>query len=447
MNALPIVAIVGRPNVGKSTLFNRLVGGSRAIVENTPGVTRDRHYASLDLCGRRAIVVDTGGFLGGEAGEGRLAALVRDQVKLAVDEAEIVLLVVDARAGVTPADRDLARMLRRSGKPFLAVANKVDHASVEAEAHEAYELGADAVIAVSAAHGRNIADLTDALETRLGPPARPIVDEEPVVRPIRLAIVGRPNAGKSSLLNAIVGQARTLVHDAPGTTRDPIDVDHEHAGTSFRLVDTAGIRKRRSSAEPSEQIAILRALRAAAYADVCALVIDAGMGIGTQDAHIAGVVTEEGRALVLVMNKWDLVQGRRAAAEDGARAQVAERLPFAAHAPLVLVSARTGLGVTAVLDATRTVYGDNHRHIPTAALNRLLREAVAGHAPPSPAGRPLRFYYIAQAKGAPPTFVISTNRPEDVADAYRRYLANQIRERYGFHGSPIRLQFRAHREK
>lgn len=440
--SLPIIAIVGRQNVGKSTLFNRLVGGSASLVADEAGVTRDRHHAQAELCGQRCVLVDTGGFLS-DATLG-VDALVRQQVQLAIDEADLCLLVIDGRTGVATEELELLRRLRKAKRPFLIVPNKIDHADLEAGAADAYRLGAQ-VVAVSAEHGRNIAELLDSI-VKLLPISAETDTPDDAPKPIRVAIIGRPNAGKSSLCNALCGQLRVVVHEEPGTTRDPIDVVIEVGETKFKLVDTAGIRRRRLAAQETDRVAMLRATRAIALADVCALVVDSSVGISTQDAHIAELVERAGRALVIVMNKWDLVQGSAAAAQGIARKQVASRLPAWSHAPLAFISARTGLGVRTVPTRLREIFNEHRQRIPTSPLNHLLKDALEKAEPPSPQGRRLRFYYVTQARAAPPTFVISTNRPSDVPEAYRRYLLNQIRARFGFNGSPLRLEFRAHRE-
>jgi GTP-binding protein len=440
--ALPVVALVGRPNVGKSTLFNRLVGRSAAITADVPGVTRERHYARAEWCGRPFLLVDMGGLdPGARAG---LDALVRAECEAAIAEADLVVMLIDGREGVTPADRDVARRLLRSGKPTLLAVNKVDSAAREAAAAEGFELGLSGNVAVSASHGRNIGELLDGVLARL-PEGDPDADDGDR---IKLAMVGAPNAGKSSLLNRLLGFDRALVHDQPGTTRDPVDAPLDHEDGRFLLVDTAGIR-RKSKVEPGdpERFAVLRALRAVEECDVAALLIDAERGVAQQDARIAGLCEERGCGLLVVWNKWDLCQGDPDDAARTAREQVRERLGSMGHAPVLFVSARTGSGVADVLRRARGVQDERVRRVSTAEVNRLVEEAVARRPPPARStGRPLRVYYGAQVEGSPPRFVLSTNAPAEIPETYRRYLANRLRERFGFAGVPMRISFRAHRD-
>ncbi len=455
MSDLPLVAVVGRPNVGKSTLFNRLVGGRPALVEDVPGVTRDRRYGEVEFGGRRFRVVDTGGLDPG-AEEGAVTAGIHRQAHRGVGEADVIVFVVDARDGVTPTDRDVAEMLRKSGKPVIVAANKVDGAAQESLVGEIYEMGLGEVIAVSATHGRGSRELLDAIFATLDsvaptptptPTPTPESDSEPrepapeTRRPIRLAFVGRPNVGKSSLVNRLLGEERVLVHDQPGTTTDPVDTPFEFLGDPFVLVDTAGIRKRARVEEPTEKIAVSMALGVIERADVAALVIDSSEGPAEQDAKIGGAIEEAGRAVVIVFNKADLLGTGRArdAAEKKLREQVKDTLPFLSFAPIRFVSAKTGQGVTDLISDAGRIYQEHGRRIATAELNRFFAEVCEETPPPTLRGRPVRIHYLTQVGSHPPTFVLWANRPELVHYAYRRFLQNQLRQRFGFEGSPVRI--------
>lgn len=437
---IPLVAIVGRPNVGKSTLFNRLVRRRQAIVQDDPGVTRDRHYGVTAIEDRQVQLVDTGGFVRDAATP--IEVLIREQAQIAVDEADVIVLVMDVRQGLTPEDRELDRLLRRTGKPLLHVANKVDGAKQEQLVGEFYELGARQVLGVSAEHALGLDELHDALLDAIPPPeAGPEADGEGAAG-IRVALVGRPNAGKSSLFNALVGQNRAIVSDEPGTTRDPVDLELDTAEGRFVLVDTAGIRRKRTKSTTMERYAIVRGMRAITSADVACLVMDSAVGPTEQDARLANMAEEAGRGLVLVLTKIDLVpRGGR----GDLTAQVDERLSFVDYAPRVLVSSLNGQGLKRLLPAVRRAHEGGGLRVPTAELNRFLEQALAAHAPPSYRGKGVRFYYITQPRAHPPTFIASTSAPRGVPESYRRYLLNRLRERYGFEGSPLRLFLRAHR--
>lgn len=439
---LPTVAIVGRPNVGKSTLFNRLIRRRQAIVQDDPGVTRDRHYGKASFDGVSFQLVDTGGFVP-EAASG-MDALIRAQTELAVEEADVVVLVMDSREGLTQADRDVAHALRRAGKPTLHVANKVEGPRQESALGEFYELGADKVFPISAEHALGMEELIDAVLRRLPEQPAPSAAEADSVR---VALVGRPNAGKSSLLNRLCGEERVIVSDEPGTTRDPVDVvlENERHG-KFTLVDTAGIRRKRRKSTTMERYAIVRALRSIDGADVACLVIDAAAGVTDQDAKIANMALEAGRGLVLALNKADLLGGDGATRKDVGR-QVDDELHFVSFAPRVFISAETGRGLGQLLGAWRSVHAACGERVATADLNRFLRDAVAAHAPPSFRGRPVRLYFITQPTTRPPGFMISTNAPQGIPIAYRRYLANRLREVFGFSGAPLRLFLRQRGER
>ena len=436
----PLIAILGRPNVGKSTLFNRIAGRRLALVQDVPGVTRDRHYADAEWLGRQLAVVDTGGFV--TEGAGGLAAQIRAQAELAAAEAEVVLMVVDGRSGPTATDETLARALRRTGKPLLLVVNKLDSpAAAETGTGDFYRLGIPEVFPVSAEHALGVDALLDAIVARLPPPPEPTEGpEQEENAPVRLTILGRPNVGKSTLLNAIVREERVVASPEPGTTRDPIDTTLVHAGRRFVLTDTAGIRRRKAVGEGVEKLSVLAALRSMERADVAVLVLDGTEPGVDQDARLAGLVTERARALLVVVNKWDLV-AKDPRTEKRTREELKWTLKFVSYAPIVFVSALTGSKVDKVLDLAAGLQDTFRMRVPTPALNKLLAQLVDAHPAPIVDGRPLRLYYIAQVGTAPPAFAITTTRPEKVPEAYKRYLSNQLREAFGLR-VPLQLFFR-----
>ncbi len=452
----PIVALVGRPNVGKSTLFNRLAGRRAAIVEDVPGVTRDRNYADAEWDGRALSIVDTGGFE--PDSRDRLMTLVKRQAQLAVDEAAAVVLVVDGREGLTNVDRSVADLLRRAGKPLFVAVNKIDTAKTEGEAPlaEFYELGFGDVFAVSAEHGRGVGDLVDAVVERLAlPPAPPPPEEapEPVEvtedeRPtgdVRLAIVGRPNVGKSTFVNALLGEERFVVSDVPGTTRDAIDSLVVHGGSRFVVTDTAGIRRKRSIAQSVESYSVVRAMKAIDDAEVVACLVDATEAGVEQDARLLGLVVEKGKALVVVVNKWDVAE-KEGATQDWYRSELHKRLPFVAFAPMVFVSAKERRGVTKVLDRAGRLVEQYRARFPTPQLNELLEAIQEEHPAPLAKGHPVKLYYVTQVAYAPPTFLIQCSRPESIADPYRRYVENRFRDAFGLE-VPMRLVFRERKRR
>ena len=448
--SLPIVSLVGRPNVGKSSLFNRLVGGQPALVEDMPGVTRDRRYGACEWIGARFRLTDTGGLDPGASG---ILGAMRSQTLRAVDEAAVLILVLDVKEGITPVDQEVAQLLRRTGKPVLVAANKVDSATREPNMAEVFRLGFDQVFGVSAAHGRGVGDLLDATVAALGGLVSPSPVEqgegtsavEPQSAPIRLAFVGKPNVGKSSLVNRLLGQERVLVHDQPGTTRDPIDTPFAWQGREFVLVDTAGLRRRRAIDTLTEAVSAKMARDQLARADVVALVIDAQNGATAEDAKLASFIEESGRAALIVVNKGDLI---RRAEIDKRVAAVREELGFMAWAPVVVTSAVTGRGTGEIPRASVEVFTQWCRRVPTSELNKHFEEIVTRRPPPAgPGGSYVRLYYITQAQTSPPSFFVSANYPKAVGLPYRRYLTNQLRELYGFEGSPLRLVLRAHKGK
>jgi GTP-binding protein len=442
--ALPTVSLVGRPNVGKSSLFNRLVGGRPALVEDMPGVTRDRRYGLATWLDTRFRLVDTGGL--DPSADGILGAM-RGQTLRAVDEAQVLVFVVDVKEGVTPVDEEVARLLRKTGKPVLVAANKVDSAGRQVGMGDIYQLGFKQVFPLSAAHGKGIGDLLDAtiaLVREAGQGTAPATPGE-AEPPIRIAFVGKPNVGKSSLVNRLLGEERVLVHDQPGTTRDPIDTPFRLGDRDFVLVDTAGMRRRRAIDTLTEAVAAKMARDQLARADVAALVIDAQNGATAEDAKLASLIEESGRAAVVVLNKGDLI---KRADLDKVRDATRETLEFMSWTPLLLTSAVTGRAVTEIPDAAARAFAQWSRRVTTADLNKHFEEMVLRRPPPAGmAGRHVRMYYATQAGVRPPTFYVSTNHAEDVGAPYRRYLANQFRQIYGFEGSPLRVFVRGRKKK
>ena len=436
----PLLALVGRPNVGKSTLFNRLVGRRLALVEDKPGVTRDRHYADMSWGGRDFTVVDTGGFVPG--GSDDILEGVRAQAEIAVASCDVVLLLVDGRVGPVGADVELAALLRKSGKPVLVVVNKLDHPpAAETAAADFYQLGFRDVFPVSAEHALGLDALLDMVLARF-PASTEVagVEAGPLDDAIRVAIIGRPNVGKSTLVNALLGQERLLTGPVPGTTRDPIDTELILARRRIVLTDTAGIRKRRALAERVERLGILGALRSVDRSDVAILVMDATEPGVEQDARLAGMVEQRGKALVVLVNKWDLL-GPAGRTQEEFRDALKWQLRFVDYAPILFGSALHRRNVTKVLDVAVQLFDESRRRAPTPMLNRLLQKVVEAHPAPSDRGRPLRLYYITQVAVGPPTFALTCNRPRSVTKAYRRYLSNQLREALALR-VPLHLVFR-----
>ena len=457
----PLVALVGRPNVGKSTLFNRLVGRRAAIVEDVPGVTRDRNYGDFSWDGFELSAVDTGGFepepdrKGGARGERTLMHQVQEQAQLAVDEASAVVLVVDGREGITAVDRALAEMLRRSGKPLFVAANKVDSEQAKGELplSDFYDLGFGEVHPVSAEHARGVAELAEAVIEALGlrpaPRATAEGEEEAAEAPdrgeLRLAIVGRPNVGKSTLVNRLLREDRFVVSEVPGTTRDSIDSVLERGGQRFVITDTAGIRRKRSIAQQVERFSVVRAMRAIDDADVVAVILDALEAGSELDARLVGLVEEKARALVLVVNKWDLA-AREGATQSWYTKELRKRLPFVPWVPILFASARDGTGVERILAQASRLWKQYRVRLPTPALNELLEAIQEGHPAPLARGRPVKLYYVAQVSTAPPTFVLQCSRPEAITDSYRRFVENRFREAFRLR-VPLRFVFRERKRR
>jgi GTPase len=438
------IAILGRPNVGKSTLFNRLVGRREALVHDRPGVTRDRREGEGRHGELAFRVIDTPGLE--EAPEESLQGRMRRQTEAALAEADLVLFMIDARAGVTPMDEAFAELVRVAGKKVALVANKAEGRAAEAGVLEAYSLGFGEPIELSAEHVLSLPDLYDVIaetaeELRQAEEAEP---EEEADRPLHLAIIGRPNVGKSTLVNRLIGEERVLTGPEAGITRDAIAVDWSWRGRPFRLVDTAGLRRKARVVDQVEQLSAGDALRAVRYAEVAVLVMDATMALEKQDLQIADMVAEEGRALVLALNKWDLVADRAARLREMEEA-LEETLAQVRGVPLVPISAKTGSGLDRLMETVLTVYETWNRRVPTAKLNDWLADMVGRHPPPAVAGRRIRVKYISQTKTRPPTFYLSCSQPKALPDAYRRYLVNGLRETFGLEGVPIRLMLRRER--
>jgi GTP-binding protein len=445
----PIVALVGRPNVGKSTLFNRIIGERRAIVEDIPGTTRDRLYAQAEWAGVPFILVDTGGLEleTGSRPNGRPSSplsvasadyvpAIRHQVRIAIEEADAIIFLVDAQGGLTAADRDVADLLRTIRKPVILAVNKADNPAQEMAAMEFWTLGLGEPHPISALHGRGIGELLDEVVRQFDRQPEEIGTEA-----IRIAIVGRPNVGKSSLLNALLGQERVIVSEIPGTTRDAIDTELVWEGQPIVLIDTAGIRRRGRIERGVEYYSVLRALRAIERADVVLLVVDATEGVTAQDTHVASYILAEHKSVMVVVNKWDLIKKDTNTIGDSMRS-VRKALNFMDYVPVLFISAKTRQRVDQVIPMALRVYHERKQRIPTAELNRILQEALISHPPPSKAGKSLRFYYATQVGTEPPTFVFFVNDRELIHFSYERYLENRIREHYPFEGTPIRLWFR-----
>jgi GTP-binding protein len=433
---LPVVVIAGRPNVGKSTLFNRLAGGRSAIVADTPGVTRDRKDAEATLRGRRVRLVDTAGLE--ESAPESLYGRMRASSEAAVTAADLILFVIDARAGVTPADQHFAQWLRRQGRPVLLVANKAEGRAGDSAYYDSYSLGLGDPVAVSAEHGEGVSDLMSQIAERLPPePAA----EDGADKPLKLAIVGRPNAGKSTLLNFLTGEERMITGPEPGLTRDAVSVLLHDAEGPVELVDTAGLRRRARIEAPLEKLSVAATIGALRMAEVVVLVVDAVEGLHDQDLQIAKLIEREGRACIIALNKWDAVEDRNAA-----RRAVADRLETSLAQmkgiSVVTLSAITGAGADRLLPAVRAVHAIWNTRVATAALNRWFEAALERHTPPLVEGRRLKLRYMTQAKARPPTFILFGTRAERLPEDYQRYLVNGLRESFELPGVPIRLQLR-----
>jgi len=462
----PLVAIVGRPNVGKSTFFNRMLADQVAVVEDLPGTTRDRIYGDTDWNGREFTLIDTGGLelssaipvgqvgLNGQPGD--IMKNVRAQAELAIEEADVIVFMVDARSGIAAADEEVADLLRRTEKPVILAANKADNAARRQDAVEFYSLGLGEPIPISSIQGTGTGDLLDRIVEEL-PTADETENAEEEDEVPRIAIVGRPNVGKSSLLNAILGVQRAIVSEVPGTTRDAIDTEMEFEGRKLMLIDTAGIRRRGHVIPGVEKYSVIRSSRAIERCDVALVLIDASEGLTAQDTHIAGEIHERAKGVIVVINKWDLAQAQRRAAREGQlpdpeeeiesaeryRKIIAEGLKFIPYAPIVFASAKTGYHVQSLLETALNISDMRYLRVPTSRLNEVVQDAIRRYRPATIRGKPLKVFYATQIRVNPPTFVFFVNDPQAVHFGYERYLENQLRQAFSFKGTAIRLQFKA----
>src|SRR6059036_2795082 len=439
MTGLPTVAIIGRPNVGKSTLFNRIIGGREAIVDARPGVTRDRHFARAEWNGKRFWLVDTGGLVPGATDA--LNRAIRTQIELAIAESDLLLFLVDVEQGVHPADLEIAQYLRRAQRPVLLVANKADRLPDDARHLAFYELGLGDPFPVSAAVGKASGDLLDQVVALL-PAAGAREDDEA----IHVAVVGRPNVGKSSLVNRLLGRERLVVAEEPGTTRDAIDTPLSYQGHTLVFIDTAGLRKRSRVEDDIEFYSTLRTSRAIERADVCVLVVDAKDGMHVQDLKIIGDAWERGAGVIVAVNKWDLIEEKDSNTAVRGQRELAERAPFLNFIPFLYISAKTGQRVPKLLELILEVADERAKRVPTSEVNRVLEALVDRQQPPQPVGESVRLLYASQIGTAPPRFAIVSNRPEAIPEAYTRYLVNGFREAWRFTGSPLNLRLRRRRE-
>ena len=437
----PLVAIVGRPNVGKSMLFNRLVGKRLSIVEDTPGVTRDRLYAECEWCGRKFDMVDTGGIE--PSTDSEILLFMREQAQIAINAADVIVLVTDIRTGVTAADKDVANMLLRSRKPVILAVNKADSTGAEDPAvYEFYELGLGDPISVSAVHGHGTGELLDACIAHFPPQE----EEEEEDDSIKVAVIGKPNVGKSSLINRILGEKRVIVSDMAGTTRDAVDTPFENDKGKYVFIDTAGIRRKSKVDERVEKFSVMRAQLAIERADVCVIMIDARDGVTDQDTKIAGLAHEAGKASIIVVNKWDLVEKETGTMEK-MRKDIMRDLSFMSYAPILFISAVTGQRTDRLFELINFVNDQSSMRISTGMLNDVLADAQARVQPPTDKGRRLKIYYMTQTGVKPPNFVIFCNSREMFHFSYQRYIENQIRNVFGLEGTPVRIVIRQKGDK
>lgn len=439
MTVNPIIAIVGRPNVGKSTLFNQ-IAGRKAIVWDEPGVTRDRNYADVDWEGKTFTLIDTGGFE--PVSRDRIFIQMREQCELAMGEADVILFMMDGKEGLTPSDREISDILRRQNKPVFYIVNKIDGPGHEERAFEFYGLGVEPIYSISAGHRYGLAGLMDEVMEAL-----PGLSEEQWDRnAVKVAVVGRPNVGKSSLINRLLGYKRVIVDEAPGTTRDSIDTFFERDEKKYALIDTAGIRRKSRISLRLEKYSIVEALRTIDRSDVVLLILDSKEGVTDQDARIGGFIHEKGRGCILVVNKWDLIE-KDSKTMDRYQKRVQEDLKYLSYAPILFISALTGQRVPGILDRVDQVAEQAKKRISTSPLNKYFGQWVENIHPPLYKNRRVKLNYITQVTTSPPTFVIYTNIPEGIHFSYERYLVNQLRGAFGFEGVPIRLQFRKKRKE
>ncbi|MDE2763957.1 MAG: ribosome biogenesis GTPase Der [Gemmatimonadota bacterium] len=432
--SLPVVAVVGRPNVGKSTFFNRAIGRRVAIVDDAPGVTRDRNFGLADWTGHRFFLVDTGGVI--EGSDRTIDRLIREQAMIAVQEADAVLFLVDSKTGIHPLDQRLAEVLRKASSPVLLTVNKVDDLPRERSHLDFWELGMGEPHPVSAVSGRGFGDLFDAMVPLLS-----AEKAEPDPADIRIAVIGKPNAGKSSIVNRLFGEERVVVSEVPGTTRDPVDLTMRYHGLNLTFVDTAGIRRHARMKDSVEYYSSLRTARVVREADVCLVVVDSAEGLHVQDIKVAETAWEAGCGVVMVCNKWDLVRKETGTAA-GYQREARRRAPFLGHVPFLFASALTGLRIRKSLDLVLEVDGRRRRRVPTPEVNAVLEALVRRQPPPHARGRPVRLKYATQARTVPPTFIVFANLPDAVPSHYRRYIANSLRRAWDLTGVPLRVRLR-----
>jgi GTP-binding protein len=437
----PIIAIVGRPNVGKSTFFNRLVGQRKAIVEDEPGVTRDRNYAEASYEDHSFILIDTGGFE--PTSSDRIQQQIREQVEVAIQEADLILFLMDGKEGLNPTDEEVAGYLRKVSKPVFYVVNKIDGEKQEGSVMDFYRLGVSPLYSVSAEHGRGMGDLMDEV-IKVLPAGSP--EAERIEEGIRVAIVGRPNVGKSSLLNKLIGRPRAIVDSTPGTTRDTLDTPLLREGRKYVFIDTAGIRRKSKVTERVEKYSAIKALKSLERCDVALVLIDGFEGLTEQDARISQFAEESGRALILVVNKWDLVQKETRTMEEY-KERIRREMKTLDYVPTLFISASTGQRVSRLFQTIDEVMTQHRKRITTGELNNWLRDALQNYPPPAFHNRPLKLLFISQVSTAPPTFVLFVNEPLGLAESYQRYLLRRLREKYGFTGTPLRLHLRKRKKE
>ena len=437
----PIVAIVGRPNVGKSTLFNQIGKRRVSIVDDMAGVTRDRIYMDATWLNHEFTLIDTGGIEIKSAD--KILTEIRTQAKIAIEEADAIIFVVDGRAGLTSADEDIGKILRGTDKPVVVAVNKIDNLELEGEAYEFYNLGLGDPIGISASNALNLGDLLDAVVKTFPQNETDIRDEDE----IRIAVIGRPNVGKSSLVNKMLGEDRVIVSDIPGTTRDAIDTHFFLDGTKFTLIDTAGMRRKSKIEEPVERYSVIRSLRAIDRADVVLMLIEAPVGVTEQDKKIAGYAHDSGKGCVLVVNKWDIFPNKHDRSTNRFTDELRDRLGFLQYAPVVYTSALTGQRVDRVTELVKFVAEQQSMRIQTSVLNELIRDAVAVNPPPSKKGKSAKIFFVTQADICPPKFIIFVNEPELLHFSYLRFIENRLRESFGFEGTPLKFVVRKHNQK
>ncbi|MBR1646647.1 MAG: ribosome biogenesis GTPase Der [Selenomonadaceae bacterium] len=437
----PIVAVVGRPNVGKSTLFNQIGKRRLSIVDDMAGVTRDRIYMDATWLDREFTLIDTGGIEIKSAD--KMLTQIRTQAKIAADEADVIIFVTDGRAGLTADDEAVAKFLRTSDKPIVLAVNKIDDIRQDGDIYEFYNLGLGEPIGISASNALNLGDLLDAVVKNFPQDETEIRDEDE----IRIAVIGRPNVGKSSLVNALLGEERVIVSDVPGTTRDAIDTHFFSDGTKFTLIDTAGMRKKSKIDEPVERYSVIRSLRAIDRADVVLMLIEAPVGVTEQDKKIAGYAHDSGKGCVIVVNKWDIFPNKHDRSTNRFTDDLRERLGFLQYAPVVYASALTGQRVDRVTELVKFVAEQQSMRIQTSVLNELIRDAVAVNPPPSKKGKSAKIFFVTQADICPPRFIIFVNEPELMHFSYLRFIENRLRESFGFEGTPLKFIVRKHKQK